>query len=290
LIIFYLASIINKLLGKDDDKSHSHSHSQTQSHSSDAKSESGTCSTSGQKCDSKGMNTCAGGQIIEGRTVQHDGVNIKSTISSDTSSTVSMANQQRLTDLVSRLGATHSQIDEYAKQQTEKINDQVQQEIDQVVARTRQEQEALLRKANEHTAQIDTEYRARLQQMVEEIDATKAKRIADIEKELNDQQAGILKSARNEIDQLNKKAANLKIGVLNDAQARAASDAKEITAQASHMGQASTVHQSTGTTTIKTEVSAAATTKEAGSASASKETVETKSMESSRHQSHDSRK
>ena len=121
--------------------------------------------------------------------------------------------------------------------------------------------------------------------MVEEVDATKAKRIADIEKELNDQQAGILKNARNDIDQLNKKAANLKIGVLNDAQARAAADAKEITTQAAHLGQASTIHQSTGTTTIKTEVSAATTSRDAGSAAV---TTEARTVETARAQSNQS--
>jgi hypothetical protein len=153
--------------------------------------------------------------------------------------------------------------------------------------RTRAEQDSLLRKANEHTAQIDSEYRARLQKMVEEIDATKAKRIAEIEKDLNDQQAGILKNARNDIDQLNKKAANLKIGVLNDAQARAAADAKEITSQAAHLGQSSTIHQSTGTTTIKTEVSAATTSRDAGSAAV---TTEARTVETARVQSNEIRK
>jgi hypothetical protein len=293
-----MSHLINKLLGREDEsKSHTHAAGACEGE---------TCSTStsgGAKHshkDSKTVHTSAGGHTVEGRTVQHEGVNIKSTISSDASSTVSMANQQKLNDLVSRLGSTHSQIDEYAKNQSAKINDEIQGEINQVLARTRQEQEQLLCKANEHTAQIDTEYRARLQKMVEEIDAAKAKRIADIENDLNKQQADILQSARTEIDQLNQKAANLKIDVLQQAQAKASADAIAITAEASHLGQASTVHQSTGTTTIKTEVSAAATTKEAGSTGATREThgstsgaqetSSAKTVETSRHQSNDSRK
>jgi hypothetical protein len=298
-----MSHLINKLLGREDE-------STTQANAAAAAAaacEGETCSTStsggakhSHKHDSKTVNTNAGGHTVEGRTVQHEGVNIKSTISSDASSTVSMANQQKLNDLVSKLGSTHSQIDEYAKSQSAKINDEIQGEINQVLARTRQEQDQLLSKANEHTAQIDTEYRARLQKMVEEIDAAKAKRIADIENDLNKQQANILQVARAEIDQLNQKAANLKIGVLQQAQAKASADATAITAEASHLGQASTVHQSTGTTTIKTEVSAAATTKESGatattkevhgSTSGAKETSSTKTVETSRNQSNDSRK
>ena len=239
------------------------------------------------------VNTSLGGPVVEGRTVQHDGVNIKSSISSDVSSTVSVANQQKLNDLVSKLGripsgtnnthepdfplgSTHTQIDQYSKKQSEKINDQIQGEIDQVVTRTRLHQEELLRRANEHTAQIDAEYRARLQKMVEEVDTAKAKRIAEIETELNKQQADILQGARSEIDQLNQKAATLKIGVLHDAQVKAAANADAITAEATSIGQTSTLHQSKGTTTIKTEVSAASTTKDtAGSTSGSATTHET---------------
>jgi hypothetical protein len=114
--------------------------------------------------------------------------------------------------------------------------------------------------------------------MVEEVDAARARRIAEIEKELNSQQVDILQSARNEIDQLSQKAANLKIGVVQQAQAKAASNANEITVQAAHLGEATTVHQSKGTTKIKTEVSAATTTKEAGCATA---TTPTKACSSS---------
>jgi len=292
-----MASIINKLLGREDE-----SESGSQSHQSYEKSETSTSATSGDTKQVQRQNS-GGGQNSSTRTVQHEGVNIKSTISSDNSSSVSLASQQKLTDLVTRLGSTHTQVDEYAKKQTAKINEDVQREIDQVVTRTRQQQEELLKKANEHTTQIDTEYRARLQKMVEEVDAVKAKRIADIETELNNQQAGILQMARAEIDKLNQKAANLKIDVLQQAQAKATADASNITAQAANLGQASTLHQSTGTTTIKTEVSASGTTKEAGdcstgtacktggdcSTSGSHGSSETKTVETSRNQSHQSK-
>jgi len=295
-----MSHLINKLLGREDD---SESHSQSQSHSS--KTETHTSAGGGGERNVQRQNS-SGGQVSEGRTVQHEGVNIKSTISSDTNSTVSLANQQKLNELVTKLGSTHTQIDEYAKKQTTKINDEIQREIDAVLTRTRTRQDELLKKANEHTAQIDAEYRARLQQVVEEIDATKAKRIAEIEKELNNHQTEILQAARNEIDQLNQKAANLKIGVLQDAQAKAASDATAITAQATNLGQSSTVHQAAGTTTIKTEVSAAATTKDVsgssttahasaggstathGSAGGAKSS-ESHVTETSRHQSHESK-
>jgi hypothetical protein len=94
-----MSHIINKLLGRDDEPENrsqsSNSHGKTETHTS--------TSTGGSEKNSHRQNG-GGGQIIEGRTVQHEGVNIKSTISSDTSSTVSMANQKKLSDLVSKLG------------------------------------------------------------------------------------------------------------------------------------------------------------------------------------------
>lgn len=284
-----MASIINKLLGKDTESSHEHK--------TETKCADGSCSTTvtggekhGNKQDSKSGNTQSDNS--DTRTVQRDGVNIKSTISTDGSSSVSLVNQQKLSDLVAKLGSTHSQIDEYAKTQSEKIDEQIRREVDEVVGRTRRDQEELLRKANEHTAKIDTEYRARLQAMVEELDAAKAKRISEIEVDLNNQQAAILQAARNDIDVLNKKAAQLKIGVLETAEAKVANASRDI-ANSAHLDKAATIHQASGTTTIKTEVSAAATTTAAGGSSATgqstaggaRHVAETKTVETTKHQS-----
>jgi hypothetical protein len=146
------------------------------------------------------------------------------------------------------------------------------------------------------------EYRAQLQKMVEEIDAVKAKRIAEVELELNNQQTGILEAARNEIDGLNQRAASLKIGALQQAQARVAADTDKITAEAANLGQTTTAHHGKSKTTIKTEVSGIATTKDVGasqSSSSSSSTIrgvaggassETKTVETSRHQSNETRK
>lgn len=84
-----MTSIINKILGRDDE-SHSHSTSHN--------TESSTTRTHAHG------NTDAAAQNTETRTVQHEGVNIKSTVSSDVQSTVSLANQQKLKDLVTKLG------------------------------------------------------------------------------------------------------------------------------------------------------------------------------------------
>jgi hypothetical protein len=123
-------------------------------------------------------------------------------------------------------------------------------------------QDQLLHEANELTDQIDVDYRLQLEEMVEEIDAEKARKFTLFDEELNKQQANILQSAKNEIDRLTQKEIQAKIGILQEAQAAAAADVNAIAAQTAHLYEASTVHYSTGTTTIETEVSGEATTKE----------------------------
>lgn len=84
-----MTSIINKILGRDED---------SESHSSSHKTEVKTSAHGHSHGSNKGDN------VTETHAVQHEGVNIKSTISSDAKSTVSMANQQKLSDLVTKLG------------------------------------------------------------------------------------------------------------------------------------------------------------------------------------------
>jgi len=132
--------------------------------------------------------------------------------------------------------------------------------------------------------------------MVEEIDAKKAQEIVEIERDLNAQQAGLLQTARDEIDRLNEKAANLKIGAIQQAQANASQEVDQITAQAGNLGEGSTIHRATGTTTIKTEVSGGTKTKDAtvtttgAIVTGSKTNTETKTVEGSRQQTTTTRK
>lgn len=132
-------------------------------------------------------------------------------------------------------------------------------------------QDQLLHEANELSDQINVNYRLQLEKMVEEIDEVKARRFTSFDAELNKQQADILQSAKKEIDRLTQKEIQAKIGILQEAQTAAAADVNAIAAQTAHLYEASTLHYSTGTTTIKTEVSGEATTEEIdGSTNATK--------------------
>lgn len=100
-----MSHLINKLLGRDDESA-SHSHSSESKHETHTSVQSKRIRRENQTLLT--VFVSLGKPVVEGRTVQHEGVNIKSTVSSDVSSTVSMANQQKLNDLVSKLGRIES--------------------------------------------------------------------------------------------------------------------------------------------------------------------------------------
>ena len=85
--------------------------------------------------------------------------------------------------------------------------------------------------ANTRSAQIEEEYKARLQLYVEELDAAKAQNLSVLEKDLNLRQDMILDNARKRIDDLNEEANRLKLGVLREAQAQTNAKVEAITEQ-----------------------------------------------------------
>jgi len=88
-----MSNFINKILGKDETESHSGVIIKTQA--------GGPARTSDIHVQGK---TDAGFVAVDSRTTQLDGVNITSTVSSDVASTISMSNQQKINDLVKKLG------------------------------------------------------------------------------------------------------------------------------------------------------------------------------------------
>ena len=105
-----MSSIINKILGKNDDSHHHHHHHGT-SHGPDAVTTTVTGEKHGDNHDSTTTTTVAdnGPTVNENGHVMHgDGVTVRSTVSSDTKSTVSMKNQQKLSNLLSKLGKSSS--------------------------------------------------------------------------------------------------------------------------------------------------------------------------------------
>jgi hypothetical protein len=88
-----MSNFINKILGKDETESHSGVIIKTQAGGPTRTNET---HVQGQ--------TDAGFVAVDSRTTQRDGVNITSTVSSDVASTISMSNQQKINDLVKKLG------------------------------------------------------------------------------------------------------------------------------------------------------------------------------------------
>lgn len=96
-------------------------------------------------------------------TVIHDDVKVKSTINCEIQSKVSLGHfQSKINQLMSKLGSTHAQIDEYARRRTEEISEAVQQSIEKIIHETEGQQQQLLARAQQQTTTIESEYRDRL--------------------------------------------------------------------------------------------------------------------------------
>jgi len=213
----------------------------------------------------KGEATSTTGSAVA-HTAVAENVAVKSVVSTETKSKVSMENTQKMADLMNRLGSTHQQIDEYARHRTEQISEEVTAAVAKIVTETQAQQANLLSDANVRSLTIEEEYTHHLQKYVEELDNAKAQNLAVLEKDLNLRQEMILEQARKRIDDLNEEANRLKMGVLREAQAQANAKVDAITQQVAALGaqDANRLLTSTSTTVIRTEATAQGETHVAG--------------------------
>jgi len=203
---------------------------------------------------SASSSTCS----AKAHSAQADNVHVKSVVQTETQSKVSIENAKKINDLMARLGSTHLQVDQYSRKRTEEISEAVAESIKKVVCETQSHQQQLLADANLRTAEIENDFKRKLQEHVAKLDAEKAGVLAQLEKELNVRQELILESARKRIDDLNEEANRLKLGVLKEAQAQSNAHVTKITEQVTALGQedASRRLASTTTTVITTKAAA----------------------------------
>jgi hypothetical protein len=192
-------------------------------------------------------------------TAQAENVHVQSVVQTETQSKVSIQNAKKINDLMTRLGSTHLQVDEYSRRRTEEISEAVSESIRKVVAETQQHQQQLLADANSRTAEIENDFKIRIQEYVAKLDVEKASLLAQLEQELNVRQERILESARQRIDNLNEEANRLKMGVLREAQAQSNAKINQITEQVVALGHEDASRRLASTTTTVITTKAAAT-------------------------------
>jgi len=189
---------------------------------------------------------------------------------------------------MSKLGTTHTQIDEYSKKRTAEISDAVSGAIDKVVADTAAQQQQLLSDANQRSASIDNEYKQRLQERIIQLDSEKAVLLAELERSLNERQEAILFKARQDIDLLQNAANQQKMAVFKEAQARANQQVDQITGEVAGLAaeDAQRRLQSTTQTVITTKsVASGETHVPAAHVSTASTTTTTTNKSSESHQS-----
>lgn len=162
-------------------------------------------------------------------TAKSEDVKVQSTFSSQTQSKpFATHSNHKINSLMAKLGSTYSQIDEYSRHRTEEISEAVKSSIDKVVQLTQIEQQQLLDDAQKESNQIEDEYKHKLMLFLNDLDQSKATKLAELEKDLNLRQQKILENARQRIDSINEEANRLKMNVFKEAQAQVNAKIEEI--------------------------------------------------------------
>ena len=95
--------------------------------------------------------------------ITYDDVQVKSVVSSQTHSKALLTDAtNKINALMSKLGSTHSQIDEYSRRRTDEISEAVKGSIDKIVHLTRVEQQQLLDDAQQQAREIEQTYQQKL--------------------------------------------------------------------------------------------------------------------------------
>lgn len=98
-------------------------------------------------------------------TVVCEDVQVKSIVSSETQLKGSTGHSQsKINELMSKLGSTHAQIDEYSRHRNDQISEAVKASIDQIVHETQAQQQHLLDDAQKESAAVENSYKEKLVQ------------------------------------------------------------------------------------------------------------------------------
>ena len=96
-------------------------------------------------------------------TITYEDVQVKSVVSSQTHSKALVTDAtNKINALMSKLGSTHSQIDEYSRRRTDEISEAVKGSIEKIVRLTQVEQQQLLDDAQKQSRDIEQAYQEKL--------------------------------------------------------------------------------------------------------------------------------
>ncbi|UJR11416.1 hypothetical protein I4U23_015596 [Adineta vaga] len=191
-----------------------------------------------------------------------DNVQVQSVISSETQANATINTKLNIENLLLQLGTTYAQVNEYSRARVAEINELVQKSIADVLTNTQHQQEELLSMANRRHLIIDNEYKNQLKNVIQTLDAVKAKTLADLEHDLQTKQQTILNEAKKQIDILNNQANTDKVNALIESQLQNKTNIDNLTDQILEINQQETQHllESTTTTIITSHAQAATNT------------------------------
>lgn len=149
---------------------------------------------------------------VQHTTINKENVQVSSEISHDAINKVALnIGSDKLNDLMDRLSTTHAQLDNYTQRRTQQISIETQNIIKKILEETKEKQRDLLNEAQMKSQLIQEQYQNDLQIKINQLNEEKALQLADLEKNLNIQQESILNNARQNIDELQRDANQVRL-------------------------------------------------------------------------------
>ena len=147
---------------------------------------------------------------------------VQSTVTSEVESIHSLTTPDKIDTLILNLKQTQLDFDEAVKRRIGQISNETESILAQIVEETQLSQQTLLIQAKEQQTIQDEQYRILLEEFIQKLDDRRAKQLAIIQEQLQQQRLEIFNQSELKIRALNEQANSVKSNIMSQEQRKAA--------------------------------------------------------------------
>ena len=152
------------------------------------------------------------------------------------------------------LKQTHLDFDEAVKRRTGQITSETESVLAQIVEETQQYQQQLLMQAKQQQTIQDEQYRRLLEEFIVQLDERRAKQLATIQQQLQDQRLQIFNESQLKIRAVNEQANSVKNYIMSEEERRASEKIDLIVTEINTISTDSAIHDIGSETTTKIDL------------------------------------
>jgi len=160
-------------------------------------------------------------QSVKKNISKYETAQVESILTSEVESIHSLSTSEKLDQLILNLKQTHADFDESVKLRIEKITSETESILAQIVEETQLSQQQLLINAKEQQTIHDEQYRILLERFIAELDEKRAKQLAIIQQQLQEQRLNIFNESQLKIRAVNEQANFMKNQIMADEESKA---------------------------------------------------------------------